>query len=382
MSVKMVEYQGKEIFRSHGIPVPAGRVAGTPEEAFEAAGALGGRVVVKAQVTAGGRGKAGFVRLAEDPEGARDAAEAMLGKIHGGLPVEEVLVEERAAISREMYLGVLLHNRSGRAILMFCEQGGVDIEQVARETPEKLVKWTVPHIAEVREYQVRNELRKAGLRGDLLARVSSAGFRLCRAFSENDLTLAEINPLAVLENGEILAADSKVEMDNNALFRHPAFGSAKKDLTDPFEREAHDIGVTYVQMDGEIGIIASGAGLAMNTMDILSARGHAPANFLETGGGITAALIENAMGLLEKNPRVRGLIVNLYGGINPMIEAAKGIAAAREGSLKKLPVVVKLLGNHQEEAWSILESKGIPVVKNVHTEQAVDQLLQMLEAGK
>ena len=373
------EYRGKEIFKNAGIAIPAGGVVQSSEEAVGVARDIGTPVVVKAQITAGGRGKAGFVKGAQSAEEAGVFASEMLGRTHKGLLIEELLVEESLDIKKEMYLSLLLHSRSGCAVLMFCADGGVEIEQIARETPEKLLKWSIPDLSRLREFHVRDQLLGMGLRGAMLSKVTDVAFRLCRTFLTSDLMLAEINPLVLLGDGRVIAADSKVEVDSNALYRHPSFNFADRDLSDPVEKRGREIGVTYIGLEGDIGIVASGAGLAMNTMDILQDRGLSAANFLETGGGITAALIENAINLLLNEDRVRGVIINLYGGVNPMLEAAKGIVAAQKTNTKNIPLVVKILGNQQEEAWALVESCHIPMIKSPHTEEAVDRLVRMLE---
>ena len=373
------EYRGKEIFKNADIAIPAGGVVQSSEEAVGVARDIGTPVVVKAQITAGGRGKAGFVKGAQSAEEAGVFASEMLGRTHKGLLIEELLVEESLDIKKEMYLSLFLHSRSGCAVLMFCADGGVEIEQIARETPEKLLKWSIPDLSCLREFHVRDQLRGMGLRGTMLSKVTDVAFRLCRTFLTSDLMLAEINPLVLLGDDRVIAADSKVEVDSNALYRHPYLNFSDRDLSDPVEKRGREIGVTYIGLEGDIGIVASGAGLAMNTMDILQDRGLSAANFLETGGGITAALIENAINLLLNEDRVRGVIVNLYGGVNPMLAAANGIIAAQKTNIKNIPLVVKILGNQQEEAWALVESCNIPMIKSPHTEEAVDRLVGMLE---
>ncbi len=377
------EFDGKELFAKAGMTVPKGGVARSAGEAGAVAEGLGFPVVVKAHVAAGGRGKAGFVARAETRGEVEKFVGEMLGRTHKGLLVEELLIEESLDIEREAYIGVALDGSSGCALFMYSGEGGVEIEQVARETPEKLLKWQIPNLATLREFHIRDALLAMGLRGDALNKIASAGFKLCRAFAEKDLMLAEVNPLALLGDGRVVAADAKVEMDDNALYRQPAYKGLGGTVEADAERRGREIGITYIELDGDIGVVASGAGLAMNTMDILKDRGLSAANFLETGGGITAALIEGSILLLFENPRVRGVVVNLYGGVNSMLEAAKGVVAAGEKNERGLPFAVKILGNQQEEAWSAIEAARFPfvrMVKTPHTEEAVGLLLEMLEA--
>jgi len=276
-------------------------------------------------------------------------------------------------------MSLILNTGSGAISFIFSAVGGMDIEEIAEKNPDSLLQWDIDDISSVREYEMRNFLRKAGLRGQILAEVSSVAEKLCRCFKAKDLILAEINPLVVTKNGDVVAADAKVEIDDNALFRHSEFASFPVEIANVYEERAGEIGISYVQMEGDVGIIASGAGLAMNSMDVLESRGRRAANFLETGGGITAKLISDSVKLLLSNPSVKGILVNLYGGVNPMVEAAKGVIDGLKENVRRIPVVVKLLGNQQEAAWSILEEAGIPTVKTVSTESAVDLLLHNME---
>ncbi|BCV24512.1 ADP-forming succinate--CoA ligase subunit beta [Gelria sp. Kuro-4] len=376
--MRLLEYQGKEILRRHGVATPQGRLARTPAEAREAAAELG-PVVVKVQIPSGGRGKAGGIRPAADPVQAGERASELLGSTIKGFPVETVLVEEKVALREELYLGLTIDNRRGAAVLMFCASGGMDIEEVAQSHPESVYKLELPAGAELKDYEARQLIRKAGFQGKTLVRLAQVAAQLYQCFSRYDLVVAEINPLGILADGQVVAADCKMEVDDNSLFRHPEFGSEKDELQDPLEREAREIGVTYIKLDGDIGIIASGAGLGMNTMDLILAAGHRPANFLETGGGITRELMRRAVQLVARHEGVRGLIVNLYGGVNPLVAAAEGVVDGVSALPVRLPVVVKALGNQQGEAHAVLESAGIPVVKSIRTEDAVAELVRQLE---
>lgn len=376
--MRLLEHQGKEILRRYAIETPQGIVARTPEEAREAASKLG-PVVVKVQIPTGGRGKAGGIRPAEDPAEAYERASELLGSTIRGFNVQSVLIEEKVALKQELYLGLTIDNRRGVSVLMFCPSGGMDIEEVAASHPELVYKLELPAGARLPEYEARGLLRRAGFQGKTLVQLAGVAARLYQCFVDYDLVVAEINPLGILADGRVVAADCKMEVDDNSLFRHPELGSEKDELQDPLEREAREIGVTYIKLDGDIGIIASGAGLGMNTMDLILEAGHRPANFLETGGGITRELMRRSVLLVAKHEGVRGLLVNLYGGVNPLVAAAEGVVDGVKALSKNLPVVVKALGNQQEEAHAVLEAAGIPVIKTVRTEDAVAALVRQLE---
>lgn len=374
----LLEHQGKRLFSEVGIPVPIGRVVRSLEETKSIPWEFTSPVAVKAQVRAGGRGKAGGVRFASAPKELEEAAQAILGASIKGYEVQELLIEEMLEVARELYMSLVPDSRNGTVSFMFSSYGGVDVEEIAKSDHAGLFQWTIDDLSSVKEYELRCWLRKTGLTGKILTDVASVAYKLCRCFREKDLLLAEINPLIVTKEGNVVAADAKVEVDDNALYRHDEFDVSADETTDPYEQWARKIGISYVQLNGEIGIIASGAGLAMNSMDLIESKGRKASNFLETGGGITEKLVADSMKLLLSNPSVHGVLVNLYGGVNSMMEAAKGIITGLTVNEKRIPVVVKLLGNQQEEAWSILEAARIPTVKTVSTEDAVDLLLQIM----
>ncbi len=375
--MKLLEWQGKHLLRQVGIPVAHGQVVENMDELMNLT-LDGGKMVVKAQVPVGGRGKAGGIKLASDPQQIREYAMGMLGSTLKGFPVESVLIEEALDIAEEMYLSIL-YQPSGEYLLLFTESGGMEIEEVAETTPEKIAKfYFLPQMATA-EYYFMNVLRKAGLQGSKLKAVSEVAWKLYKAIVKYDLLLAEINPLAILVDGRAMAADAKVEVDDNALFRQPMVRQWVKPPSDEMERLAKEIGVTFVDLGGDIGIVASGAGLAMATMDLVRDMNYAPGNFLETGGGITDKLIAGSVGLVCSKDRVKGLIVNLYGGVNSLTAAAKGVVEGVAELPRKIPVVVKAQGNQQEECWRILEDAGIPVVKTHRTEDAVRLLVDKLE---
>ena len=375
------EYKGKLELQERGINVPAGAVAETAWEAREVAERLGRAVVIKAQVPTGGRGKAGGIMVADTPDEAGDAARSLIGRSLLGHEIKAVLVEERLEIEREFYLGVMAEMSTGLINLIFSTLGGIEIEALAESHPDKIYRLILEPFANLEYSQALGWLRGRGLDEAIAEEVAGTAVALHGTFMELDLILAEINPLALCADGHLVAVDCKMEMDDNALFRHPEFIPLRRELLSERERRAADIGVSYVPMDGDVALIASGAGLGMATLDIMKLAGLKPANFLDTGGGITYDLMYQAVGFVLEPAEVRGALINLYGGINPMLEAARGIVnAVRDFNLNK-PLVVKLLGNQQEEAWRLLEGAGVTVVKSVYTEEAASRLAKMLEGA-
>lgn len=377
--MRLLEYQGKEFLRSLGIDVPKGVVVENPVEAFEAARSIGGKVVLKAQVPVGGRGKAGGIKLANNPEEAKRLALELLGKDIRGFKVKKLLVEEALEIEKEMYMGVTIDAQKGRRVFMFCDSGGMDIEEIVKLYPDKLLRIDKYPSEPLREYEVRSALRERGFGGELLVKLSRTAYLLFKALVESDLLILEINPLCLLRDGRLVSADAKVEVDDNALFRQKRFLEFESYASeDDLEREAREIGVTYVGLDGDIGLISSGAGLGMCTVDLMADEGLKPANFLETGGGITAKLLRDSIRLLLKRGNLKAILINLYGGVNSLIEAANGIKEAKESFAKGVPIVVKAIGNQEKEAWEILRSAGVRLVYTFHTEKLVELLKEVL----
>jgi len=374
--VRLHEFEAKELFRQQGIAVPRGEVASGPAEAGRIARDLGVETAVKAQVLAGGRGKAGGIRMAASPDEAEGCARDLLDSTIRGYKPEGVLVEERLAIARELYLGITVDGAAGGPAVVVSAAGGVDIEAVAAARPQAIASQHVDPLAELSPAQARDLGRGAGLEEDIAGPVADVLCRLYQVFAAGDALIAEINPLAVLADGSLVAADAVVEIDAAALFRHPEW-SALERLADPRAREARQHGMTYVGLEGEIGLICSGAGLGMATMDLIADRAR-PANFLETGGGITRELMAAAMRLVLDQPGLEAVLINIYGGINPIHEGAKGVAEVMaEGA--GVPVVAKALGNRQEETWEILEQAGVEVIRATETEQAVAAVLRRME---
>ncbi|HWZ61595.1 MAG TPA: ADP-forming succinate--CoA ligase subunit beta [Steroidobacteraceae bacterium] len=364
------EYQAKELFRGCAIPVPAGKVASSPAEAVAAAEALGGSVwVVKAQVHAGGRGKAGGVKLARDLESVRAAAAAMLGtrlitKQTGpeGLPVDRVYVECGSDIARELYVSMTLNRERGRIALIASAAGGMEIEEVAAETPEKILSVDVHPAAGLQGYQVREIAYGLKLESPQIKQFQALAVALYRLYVDKDLSLVEINPLIVTRQGSLLALDAKIDVDANALFRHPEL-AALRDASqeDPMERRASEHDLNYVSLDGNIACMVNGAGLAMATMDLIKLHGGAPANFLDVGGGATAERVTAAFELILSNPRVRAVLVNIFGGIVRCDLIAEGVIQAVKKVGVRVPVVARLEGTNAEAARAMLAKSGLKI---------------------
>ena len=364
------EYQAKQVLAAHGIAVPPGRVAGDGAEAAAAARALGGSLwVVKAQVHAGGRGKAGGIRPCRSPEQAAAAAEALIGTSLAtrqtgpeGRPVGKVLVERGCDVARELYAALLVDRAAGRVAVIASTEGGMDIEEVAAAAPEKVVAFAIDPATGARPFHGRRLARALGLDGSREAAAAALLDALVRAFHDCDASLIEINPLAVTAGGELLALDCKLELDDNALFRHRDLLALRDESQeDPAEREAGRAGLSYVRLDGTIGCMVNGAGLAMATMDICKLAGGAPANFLDVGGGATREQVAAAFRIVVADPRVRAVLVNIFGGIMGCDVIADGIVAAARELALALPVVVRLEGTNVERGKAVLAASGLAV---------------------
>jgi succinyl-CoA synthetase beta subunit len=357
--VKLHEYQSKRLFAAQGIPIPRGEVAATPQEARRITEGLGGRVAIKAQVLVGGRGKAGGVRLAQTPAEAEQAAAAILGMAIKGLPVRQVLVDEAADIRQEIYLGLVVDRAARRVVLMASSAGGVDIEEVARTRPEAIQKIPVDPFLGLRAYQTLALAKGVGLAGEQRGDFDRIARGLYQAFVSCDATLAEINPLVVAGAGGLLALDGKMVLDDNALFRHPDLAQMRDpDEETPTERQAREAGLNYVQMDGAIGCMVNGAGLAMATMDIIQHFGGAPANFLDVGGGARAEQVAAALRLILADSRVKAVLLNIFGGITRCDEVARGVVAALDEVKPAVPLIVRLVGTNEAEGRAILAQSG------------------------
>ncbi len=359
--MKIHEYQAKDILSRYGIPVQPGKVAMTAQEAEQIAREFGGPVVIKAQVYVGGRGKAGGIQFGETPEQAREAASRVLGMNIKGLTVQKVLVVPKLDIKEEYYAGIVLDRKSQAPVAMVSAAGGVDIEEVAATTPEKIIKrvldirWGLP------PFEARQMLAEAGVPSVVIARGGAILSLLAKAFIEADAQLAEINPLALTTDGQVLAADAKILLDDNALSRQKEYASwAEPEEANPIEYQAHAAGLaSYVKLDGNVGIIANGAGLAMATLDMVARAGGRPANFFDFGGGAKAELMKKALLFLAGDPDVQGILVNIFGGITRGEEVARGVIMAKDELPRKLPIVVRLSGTGEAEGRAMLADAGL-----------------------
>jgi succinyl-CoA synthetase beta subunit len=366
----LYEYQGKELFARFGIPVSEGKLASTPEEARAAAEGLGGQVVVKAQVLTGGRGKAGGIKLADSPEEAAQRAEEILGLDIRGHVVGKVWVERASDIAKEYYLSITFDRGEKKPLLMLTTEGGVDIEEVAERSPDALARLHVDPLIGFQPFQARWLCFTAGV-GDPDEQKQAIGLvgRLYDAFVGADAMLCEINPLIVTPEGEVKALDSKFTVDDNALFRHPDIAEMRDlDAGDPQERLAREKGVTYVKLDGEIGILGNGAGLVMSTLDVIAQVGGRPANFCDLGGGGDAEGVVDALEVITSDPQVKGILFNIFGGITRCDEVARGILEALDRMTIELPIVVRLDGTNAEEGRAMLVEAAQP---NLHVEETM-----------
>ena len=357
------EYQASELLAQHGIPINRGQVATTPEEAAAAAEAIGGTVVVKAQVHTGGRGKAGGVKLAKSPDEARTVAGAILGMDIKGHTVNKVLVAPGVDIAKEFYLGITLDRPRRRHLIMASAEGGMDIEEVAVTDPDKIVKVSIDPIAGIHDYQARQLGFDLGIPADKVGGFTKIVLQLAHAYIESDATLVEINPLILTGEGAWMALDAKVSFDDNALFRQPD-AEALRDMAEEqaTEVEARRSGISFVKLDGDIGCIVNGAGLAMATMDAVKLSGGEPANFLDVGGGASAEQVAKAFALVTADPNVRAILINIFGGITRGDVVANGIREALGRVNVSVPIVVRLSGTNAEEGKAILAEAGLVAV--------------------
>ena len=365
------EYQSKALFRSYGIPVPHGKIAFSADEAVEAAQSLNGdRIIVKAQVHAGGRGKAGGVKIVDSAAEAGEVARAMLGTNlvtfqtdANGQPINRVLVEETCDIANELYLGVVLDRALRRVVIMASTEGGVEIEKVAEETPEKILKATLNPMTGVMPYQCRELAFGLGLKGDQIKQFTKLLIGLGKLVIDKDIALVEINPLVITGSGDLLCLDGKINIDSNALFRQPDLVEMRdKSQEDERENRAADWDLNYVALDGEIGCMVNGAGLAMATMDIIQLKGGKPANFLDVGGGATKERVAEALKIILSDDNVKGILVNIFGGIVRCDLIAEGIIAAVAEVNISVPIVVRLEGTKATEGTAILNASDLNLI--------------------
>jgi succinyl-CoA synthetase beta subunit len=374
--VNIHEYQAKELLRAEGVPIPAGEVATTPQEVEAIARKLDGAVVVKAQVHAGGRGKAGGVKLAKTPEEARELASKILGMKIKGLTVEKVLVTSAADIASEAYVGIIVDRSAKKPVFMVSPAGGIDIEEVAAKTPEKLLKLPVDTRYGLTAFQANrlgfflyNDIKKVRAAGKIMQ-------QLYAAFMKNGCSLAEINPLVVTPNGEVIALDAKMSIDDNELDRQPALAKLR-DVTaeDPSEVQARAANLTFIKLEGNVGCCVNGAGLAMATMDLVKFYGGEPANFLDIGGSSNPEKVIAALKIITSDKNVRAILFNIFGGITRTDDVANGIVAATKQNPLRVPIVIRLTGTNEEIAVKILKENGFSAM--IDMDEAVQRAVQL-----
>jgi succinyl-CoA synthetase beta subunit len=365
----LLEYQGKQLFAKHGVPVPDGRPATTVPEAVEAAEELGYPVVIKAQVQIGGRGKAGGIKLAKDRAEAEQHATAILGMDIRGFTVHELYVEKASEIDEEYYAAIVFDRSAKKPMAMLSRMGGMDVEEVADKDPEAMRMLHVDPLLGLQDFHGRRLAFESGIAEDVIRPVGAMLAGLYDVFVREDATLVEVNPLLVTKNREVVALDAKVTVDDNALFRHPDVAEMR-DLSaeDPQERMAKERGLTYVKLDGNVGILGNGAGLVMSTLDVVAQAGGTPANFLDAGGGSKAEAITSAVEVILSDDKVKAVLFNIFGGITRCDEVARGLIEAFEQIKPDVPFVVRLDGTNDKEGRALLAEADLP---NVHTESTM-----------
>jgi len=358
--MKLHEYQSKTIFAKYGIPIPKGRVAATADEAKQIAEELGGRVVIKSQVLVGGRGKAGGVKVAKDADEAQELAQQILQMTIKGLPVRKVLVDEAASIATEIYFAITNDRAARKPVMIASAAGGVDIEEVAATTPEKIIKVHIDPLLGLRDYQARDIAASIDLPRELWRDFAKIASALWQVYKETDAELAEINPLVITKDNKLVALDGKMLIDDSSLFRHADLAEIRDvDEEAPAETEARRYGLSFIKLDGNIGCMVNGAGLAMTSMDIVKLFGGEPANFLDIGGGAGADKVAAAMRIILSDPAVKAVLFNIFGGITRCDEVAKGILVAMDEVKPKVPMVVRLVGTNAEEGRKLLENANM-----------------------
>ena len=361
--MRLFEFEAKDAFRRVGLPLPRGQLAQTPDEAEKAATELACPVVIKVQILAGGRGKAGGIKPADSPKEARKVAEQLLGATIRGCTVRQVLVEERLTIAQEIYLGITVDRARRRPVAICSAMGGVDIEQVAEQHPEKIARILLDPALGLREFEARKLAKTAGFEGQAFLQIAALTMQLWKVFVENDAELTEINPLVVTSDGRFVAADARLNVDDSSLFRHKALAErvdAGVSEQTELEQRAARSGMTYVELDGNIGIIGNGAGLVMATMDAVQYYGGTPANFLDVGGGATADRMTQALSIVLSHPAVKAVFINILGGITRCDEMARGIVDAQKSLPRKAPIVIRMIGTREKEGADILRTAKIP----------------------
>jgi succinyl-CoA synthetase beta subunit len=379
--VNIHEYQAKELLRAQGVPIPPGEIATTPEQVEAIAKKIGGMVVVKAQVHTGGRGKAGGVKLAKTPAEAREIASKILGMKINGLTVYTVLVTAAADIASEAYVGIILDRATKKPVFMVSPAGGIDIEEVAAKTPEKILKLPIdtrygllPYQASELGFFLFDDVKKVRAAAKIMG-------QLYQAFMKNDASLAEINPLVVTPAGEVLALDAKISVDDNALDRHADLAALRDETAEaPSEVEARNANLTFIKLDGNVGCVVNGAGLAMATMDLVKYYGGEPANFLDIGGSSNPEKVVNALRIITEDPSVKVILFNIFGGITRTDDVANGIVTATKANPLKIPIVIRLTGTNEEIAMKILQDNGFSASSDM--DEAVEKAVALAKGGK
>jgi len=376
--MKLHEYQSKQIFSNYGIPIPSGRVAANAADAKQIAEELGGHVVIKSQILVGGRGKAGGIRLAKSPQQAEDLATKILGMEIKGLPVRKILVDEAASIETEIYLGITNDRSERKPVMMASSAGGVEIEQIAKETPDKIVKVHIDPLLGLRDYHVRDMAAGIDLPREHWRTFGQIGRGLWQAYLRSDATLAEINPLVITSQNRLLALDGKMVLDDNALFRHPDLAEMRDvDVEPKAETEARKYSLSFIKLDGYIGCMVNGAGLAMATMDIIKLHGGKPANFLDIGGGASSEKVAAALRIILSDANVKAVLFNIFGGITRGDEVARGILAALQEVKTDVPMITRLVGTNAEEGRQILSEANM-----ITAETLVDAAKKAISAAQ
>lgn len=379
--VKLYEFEGKELFRQYGIPIPSGKVISNMSQIDEVIDEIGFPMAIKAQVLVGGRGKAGGIKIVDNFDDAKNFIKKLFEEGVAGIPVKYILVEEAVNIDRELYLSITIDRSERSYVVLASTEGGVDIEEIAAKYPDKIIKRNIDPFIGLRDYDIRAITKRLGLsreQGPILMDIIKGLYRM---FIELDADLVEINPLAVTKDGKLLALDSKVIIDDNAIFRHLDIASQERitrDLTET-ERIAKQYGFSYVELDGDIGIIGNGAGLTMATMDLVYSFGGKPANFLDIGGGARKERVKEAVKLLLRKPRIRAIFINIFGGITRCDEVALGIIEAIQEVEVKKPLIIRLVGTNEEEGRKILMKTGVKCYDN--DEEAAKEIVKLVSSG-
>jgi len=374
--LKIHEYQAKEILMRHGVPIPRFEIVTTPADARKAAEDIGRMVVVKAQVHVGGRGKAGGVKLAKTADEAEAHASNILGMDIKGLTVEKIMISDAVDIDREYYIGMIVDRQTKKPVYMVSEAGGIDIEQVANETPEKIHKLAINPVKGLSAADASTLAAKIESRPEVAAKVAEFITKLYDGFIGSDASLAEINPLVVTPDGEVWAVDAKMNIDDNALYRHPDIAEMRDPAGETDEvRKAREMGLSYVKLDGNVGCLVNGAGLAMTTMDVIQHYGGAPANFLDIGGSSSPDKVVTALEIITSDPNVRSILINIFGGITRCDDVARGLVQALEQTSIEIPIVVRLTGTNEDEARKILAKHQF--VSATTMDEAVEKAVEL-----